>query len=218
MTETAAVPTQSIPPSNLAVLQLDDGELAFDKTTVMPPPAVRFSTDISALFREWHHSTYLVVNGRGIPVKFWGDVYKKCTGQNSKAWALRKVQWGQWKFIVEERSRFASDDAFWMAWTDTNGQRVGYTKLCDTLQRQRVARDARDAATARSFFNGNLDHPDAQGIFRYAKSGVSKLMSKDVDVARKWRELLAVNGALAQRLEGSRDSSLPQRPPSSLPA
>jgi hypothetical protein len=105
-----------------------------------------------------------------------------------------------------------------MAWTDTNGQRVGYTKLCDTLQRQRVARDARDAATARSFFNGHLGHPDAQGIFRYAKSGVSKLMSKDVDVARKWRELPAVNGALAQRLEGSRDSSLPQRPPSSLPA
>ncbi|KAG1877245.1 hypothetical protein F4604DRAFT_1924320 [Suillus subluteus] len=218
MTETAAVPMQSIPPSNLAVLQLDDGELAFDKTTVMPPPAVRFSTDISALFREWHHSTYLVVNGRGIPIKFWGDVYKKCTGQNSKAWALRKVQWGQWKFIVEERSHFTSDDAFWMAWTDTNGQRVGYTKLCDTLQRQRVARDARDAAAARSFFDGNLDHPDAQGIFRYAKSGVSKLMSKDVDVARKWRELLAVNGALAQRLEGSRDSSLPQQPPSSLPA
>lgn len=95
ITEAAAVPTQSIPPSNLAILQLDDGELAFDKTTVMPPPAVRFSTDISALFREWHHSTYLVVNGRGILVKFWGDVYKKCTGQNSKAWALRKVQWGQ---------------------------------------------------------------------------------------------------------------------------
>ncbi|KAG1721165.1 uncharacterized protein EDB91DRAFT_1230884 [Suillus paluster] len=210
----AAVPTQSIPPSNLAVLQLDNGELAFDKTTVMPPPAVRFSTDISALFREWHHSTYLVVNGRGIPVKFWGDVYKKCTGQNSKAWALRKVQWGQWK----ERSRFASDDAFWIAWTDTNGQRVGYTKLCDTLQRQRVARDTRDAAAACSFFDGNLDHPDAQGVFRYAKSGVSKLMSKDVDVARKWRELLAVNVALAQRWEGSRDPSLPQLQPSSLPA
>jgi hypothetical protein len=81
-----------------------------------------------------------------------------------------------------------------------------------------VACDAQDAATAHSFFNGNLDHPDAQGIFRYVKSGVSKLMSKDVDVTRKWRELLAVNGALAQHLEGSRDSSLPQRPPSSLPA
>ncbi|KAG2144163.1 uncharacterized protein EDB93DRAFT_548037 [Suillus bovinus] len=105
-----------------------------------------------------------------------------------------------------------------MAWTDTNGQRVGYTKLCDTLQRQRMARDTRDAAAARSFFDGNLDHPDAQGIFRYAKSGVSKLMSKDVDVARKWRELLTVNVALAQRWEGSRDPSLPQRHPSSLPA
>jgi hypothetical protein len=208
------VPTHSIPPSNLAIIQLEDGELAFDKTTVMPPPAVRFSMDISALFREWHQSTYLVVNGRGIPIKFWGDVYKKCTGQNGKAWALRKVQWGQWKFIVEERSHFASDDAFWTAWTDTDGQRIGYTKICNTLQCQRVARDTQDAAAACLFFGGNLDHPDAQGRFRYAKSGISKLMSKDVDIARKWRELLAVDGALTQRSDGSPD--LPRL--SSLPA
>ncbi|KAG1787536.1 uncharacterized protein HD556DRAFT_1312722 [Suillus plorans] len=201
--EQTAIPTQSIPPSNLAILQLEGRELAFDKTMVMPPLAVWFSTDISALFRERHQSTYLVVNGHGIPIKFWGDVYKKCTGQNSKAWALQKVQWGQWKFIMEEHLRFASDDAFWMAWTDANGQRVGYTKLCDTLQHQQMARDTRDAATARSFFGGNLDHLDAQGMFRYAKSGVSKLMSKDVDIARKWRELLTINGALAQRWKGS---------------
>ncbi|KAG1896037.1 uncharacterized protein F5891DRAFT_1193475 [Suillus fuscotomentosus] len=136
-----AIPTQSIPPSNLSILQLEGRELAFNKTMVMPPPAVRFSTDISALFREWHQSMYLVVNRNGIPIKFWGDVYKKCTGQNSKAWALRKVQWGQWKFIMEECLRFASDDAFWTAWTDANGQHIRYTKLCDTLQRQRMARD-----------------------------------------------------------------------------
>ncbi|KAG1873455.1 hypothetical protein C8R48DRAFT_769887 [Suillus tomentosus] len=211
-----AIPTQSIPPSNLAILQLEGRELVFDKTMVMPPPAVRFSTDISALFREWHQSTYLVVNGNGIPIKFWGDVYKKCTGQNSKAWALRKVQWGQWKFIMEERLRFASDDAFWTAWTDTNGQRVGYTKLCDTLQRQRMARDTRDAATARSFFGGNLDHLDAQGMFRYAKSGVSKLMSKDVDIARKWRELLTTGSSLSQRWKGSPLADSTTSPQSSL--
>jgi hypothetical protein len=64
------------------------------------------------------------------------------------------------------------------------------------------------------FFGGNLDHPDAQGRFRYAKSGISKLMSKDVDIARKWRELLAVDGALTQRSDGSPD--LPRL--SSLPA
>ncbi|KAG1811450.1 uncharacterized protein BJ212DRAFT_511448 [Suillus subaureus] len=80
---------------------------------------------------------------------------------------------------------------------------VGYTKLCDALQRQRVARDTRDAAAARSFFGGNLDHLAAQGMFKYAKSGLPKLMNKDVDVARKWRELLTVDCALAQRWEGS---------------
>ncbi|KAG2113229.1 hypothetical protein DEU56DRAFT_919729 [Suillus clintonianus] len=204
VTNPVHVPAQTIPPRNLAVVQLEDGELAFDKTAVMRPPAVRFSTDVSALFREWHCLTYLVVNGRGIPVKYWGEVYKKCAGENSKAWALRKVQWGQWKFIVEERSRFASDDAFWAAWSDASGQRAGYTQICDTLQRQRVQQDAQDAAAARTFFGGSLDHSDAKGAFAYLKSGVARLMSKDVDVARKWRDLLSADSALAQRWEETR--------------
>ncbi|KAG1763968.1 hypothetical protein EV702DRAFT_1051544 [Suillus placidus] len=191
------VPVHTIPPRNLAIVQLDDGELAFDKTAVMRPPAVRFSTDVSALFREWHCSMYLVVNGRGIPIKYWGEVYKRCAGENSKAWALCK-------FIVEERSRFASDDAFWAAWSDASGQRTGYTQICNTLQRQRVQRDAQDAAAARTFFGGSLGHSDAQGAFTYMKSGVARLMSKDVDVARKWRDLLAADGALAQRWEEMR--------------
>lgn len=104
----APVPAHAIPQSKLAVIRLgdDSDELVFDKTTVMHPPAMRFSMDIGALFREWHESTHLVVNGRPIPIKHWGDVYKKCTGENGKAWALRKVQWGQWK--VSRSSRSAS--------------------------------------------------------------------------------------------------------------
>jgi hypothetical protein len=108
--QTAPFPVSSsahaIPPSNLGIVRLEDGELAFDKTKVMRPPAVRFSTDISALFREWHESTYLVVNGRGIPIKHWGDVYKRCTVENGKAWSLRKVQWGQWKVSLGCSPRF----------------------------------------------------------------------------------------------------------------
>jgi len=102
---------------------------------------------------------------------------------------------------MEERSRFTSDDAFWATWSNSSGQRIGYTHLCNTLQHQRVERDLHDAAAARSYFSGNLDHPDAQGAFRYTKTGVSKLMSKDVDVARKWRELLAAGSVVAHQLE-----------------
>jgi len=91
---------------------------------------------------------------------------------------------------MEECSCYALDEAFWAVWSDLHGQRIGYTHLCDALQRQRVARDTRDAAAAHSFFGGDLDCPDAQGAFRYVKSGTPRLMSKDIDVARKWRELL----------------------------
>ena len=97
---------------------------------------------------------------------------------------------------MEERLHFASDDAFWLAWSDNNGQRIGYTKLCKALRYQRVERDKRDAAAAHLLFGADLNHPDAQGAFEYSKSGVLKLMTKDVDVARKWRQLLAMNGAL----------------------
>lgn len=58
---------------------------------------------------------------------------------------------------------------------------------------------ARDAADARTFFGGNLDHPDASGAFRYLKCGQTHILSKDDAIAKKWRELLNNDPAIASR-------------------
>jgi len=91
---------------------------------------------------------------------------------------------------MEEHSHYAPDEVFWVVWSNPHGQRIGYTHLCDGLQCQCVAHDTQHAAAAHSFFGGDLDCPDARGAFRYIKSGTPRLMSKDIDIARKWRELL----------------------------
>lgn len=79
------------------VFDLDGETLYFDKTRVPNPPCVNFSGDISRLFREWHTSTILTVNGRGIPVKHWEQFYKKRKGIKEHAWELVGVKWGKWK-------------------------------------------------------------------------------------------------------------------------
>lgn len=71
--------------------------------------------------------------------------------------------------------------------------------ILDALKAQREALYATDAASARNFFGGNLDHPDAGGVFRYSKRGQSLLYTKDSTVSEKWRELLASNEALHER-------------------
>jgi hypothetical protein len=44
---------------------------------------------------------------------------------------------------------------------------------------QRISAAARDANNARTFFDGDLNHPLAEGAFQYTKGGKSYLSSKD---------------------------------------
>ncbi|KAF9241065.1 hypothetical protein BU15DRAFT_73548 [Melanogaster broomeanus] len=95
----------SIHPDNIGIAHLDDSdtEFVFDISHVPDPPAINFSNDIDRLFHEWESSMLLIVNGRGIPVKHWGQFYKKVVGAKEAAWDALKSKWGKWKFIVSER-------------------------------------------------------------------------------------------------------------------
>ena len=48
-----------------------------------------------------------------------------------------------------------------------------------------------DAANARLFFGGNLEHPTANGAFCCTRSGKSYVLTKDGSIAVIWRTLLA---------------------------
>ncbi|KAJ6598543.1 hypothetical protein B0H10DRAFT_1959374 [Mycena sp. CBHHK59/15] len=94
------VPADAIDPANLMVVLLDDEELTFDYTRVPNPPNIHFSGDIPRLFREWESSTLLIVNGRGIAIKYWPLFYRRRKqGLNHKngAWDKIRTVWGNWK-------------------------------------------------------------------------------------------------------------------------
>lgn len=91
---------QNISLKNRCRIFLGDEEFVFDKSKVPPPPMQHFSRNITQLFHEWDKSDLLVINGRGIPVKYWCEVYKRKTGvpaAQQGVWDGLKVTWGNWK-------------------------------------------------------------------------------------------------------------------------
>ena len=91
------LPAAAIDPKHLVIVKLGDEEFACDHTQVNDPPMRHFSNNISGLFEHWHCSDYLVVNGRGIPIKYWPEFYKAKKGFKAGAWKAIRVEWGNWK-------------------------------------------------------------------------------------------------------------------------
>ncbi len=100
----AAIPRAAIPPEYLLIFDLDGEELAFDKRQVPDPPKLTFADNIPGLFREWHESTILTVNGRGIAIKHWDRFYKKRARVKDFAWEKARVEWGNWKVCCQRNS------------------------------------------------------------------------------------------------------------------
>jgi hypothetical protein len=96
-TASMSLPPEVIPPKNLGIAHLGQEQFSYDRTTVPSPPTVHLSKDINQLCEEWEESNLLVVNGRGIPVKYWGEFYKKGKGVKTAAWDALRVEWGNWK-------------------------------------------------------------------------------------------------------------------------
>ncbi|KAJ7655998.1 hypothetical protein DFH06DRAFT_991982 [Mycena polygramma] len=186
----------------MVVVLDNDEEFTFDITRVPNPPNIHFSSDMPRLFREWEDSALLTVNGRGIAIKYWPLFYKRrkqAASQKNGAWDKIRSVWGNWKFLVEERQQFASDDEFWKKHSTTEGVRLRYQQILDALKETRERRDKIDAAAARKFFHDDLDHTDADGAFAYVKSGKRKIKDQDSSVAEIWRGLLASDVDIARR-------------------
>jgi len=90
-------PATAINLKNVATVKLGNDEFMFDRTAVADPPAKHFSDDIDGLFEHWNGSDLLVVNGRGIPIKYWPQFYQAKKGFKSGAWKAIRVEWGNWK-------------------------------------------------------------------------------------------------------------------------
>jgi len=101
---TKTVSRDDIPWKNLAIARLGEEDFPYDKSTLRGPPLIHFSGDIERLCHEWKSSNLLTVNGHGIPIKYWGEFFKKSKGRalSHSAWDSIKVEWGNWKVCCEK--------------------------------------------------------------------------------------------------------------------
>lgn len=99
--KSVGVPSEAIAPDNLRILVLPNGrEIPYDKSIPLrDPPGKHFSQRLPELFKEWHESDLVRLNGHGIPVKHWDLVYKVRTLGISESgqWAAIRKEWGNWK-------------------------------------------------------------------------------------------------------------------------
>ncbi|KAG0702936.1 hypothetical protein DFH29DRAFT_998890 [Suillus ampliporus] len=204
------MPRSPIRSHRLGIAFLDGERFEYDKAHVPEPPTIHLSQDIEWLCKEWESSNLLCVGGHGIPVKHWGEFYKRGKGVKNTAWDALRVEWGNWKFIAEECQRYPDTASFWRVFSDGNGKRFSYQQILNCIADRWISAATRDANDARTFFGGDLDNPLARGAFRYTKGGKSYLSSKDDAVTKKWRELLATQPDISS---GSR--VLPAAQPSS---
>lgn len=100
---------------------------------------------------------------------------------------------------MERREQFDSDEAFWDAYKDDNGNRLCYTHILDRLQAERKVLNQTDAANALRFFCGDLGSAAAGKTFLYTKTGVVKVATKDSVIGSRWRELLAKSPEVLER-------------------
>ncbi|KAJ7263510.1 hypothetical protein C8J57DRAFT_1513006 [Mycena rebaudengoi] len=99
-------------------------------------------------------------------------------GRNG-AWDNIRTVWGNWKFLVENCQRFPGEEAFWSKYSTSDSTHLRYQQILDALKDARELKDKADAEAARKFFNGNMDHPDADGALAYTKSGQLRIKGKD---------------------------------------
>ncbi|TFY58509.1 hypothetical protein EVG20_g8123 [Dentipellis fragilis] len=204
-------------------LYLDAARLdgvVFDLTALRPPPTISFNNNLDGLFVEWYASDRIVLGGRGIPICVWDKLYKKAgpTGHDAtpkrmsadvprlqKAWRKFRGIWGQWKFIMDEFERLGSSSTnFWAKYKTDTGGRMLYQHILDSLQNERACATAElDGLVARirSFFGGDLQHPDAQGKFIYKKSGRTVVVSTNSQIVERWNQLLDEHNDLRLRWE-----------------
>lgn len=88
---------------------------------------------------------------------------------------------------------------------DHEGQRLSYKKILDKLKIKRKQSNetnfAVHAATARAFFDGNLEHSDAGRAFQYYKSGKWNAQKTDRKIGEAWLQLLEDDEDIRERWE-----------------
>jgi len=103
------VPSQSVVPnvmtptatlSKLEVIIINGKSLTYTAETLPDPPALSYKTmdQLEQLVRDCENSSFLTINGIGIPICQWQKLYSRT---RPNAWQRIKDQWTKYRFIVD---------------------------------------------------------------------------------------------------------------------
>jgi len=68
--------------------------LIFTSLDISDPPHLRYSDDMDSLIKDWDDSSYLIIKGVPIPLKYWSQVYRWA---RPGAWDVLKNNWSNRK-------------------------------------------------------------------------------------------------------------------------
>jgi hypothetical protein len=68
--------------------------LIFNTFDIPDPPYLKYSENLDELIEEWDNSSYLIIKGIPIPIKYWSQVFRWA---KPEAWNLLKDNWTNWK-------------------------------------------------------------------------------------------------------------------------
>jgi len=160
--------------------------LRYTSTLLPEPPILSYKTkgDLEQLVKDWTCSSLITIEGIGIPLGLWKKLYKQT---RPGVWKHIKDQWTKFKFIVAGFKSFSNSEEFWstMSFAPTlpNTEVVNFKKISETLRKMRKEQDQKDAALAREIYSKD----QFRTIFSYRKQGKVLIMSRDQDIARRYR-------------------------------
>jgi len=74
----------------------DSSSLIFTASDISDPPHLKYSNNLDGLLEDWEDSSYLIIKGVSIPLKYWSQVFRWA---KPDAWNVLKTHWSNWKVL-----------------------------------------------------------------------------------------------------------------------
>ncbi|TEB15132.1 hypothetical protein FA13DRAFT_1651398 [Coprinellus micaceus] len=136
----------------------------------------------------WDGVSYLTIKSVSIALVYWREVYSgRYRGGGPNHWHTLKPRWSDWKKVALRWNQ-GSPQQFWSRFSDAEGNHMDYTTTLRAIQDDRRKDDEEQVKRAREEYGSRFDK-----VFTYRKGNTWHVLTKDVDIAKKYRSLKGGN-------------------------
>ncbi|KAH6886081.1 hypothetical protein BKA70DRAFT_1236724 [Coprinopsis sp. MPI-PUGE-AT-0042] len=159
--------------------------------TLGKPPAV--------LWKAWDDSegqgectSHLVVKGRKVAIKYWGDLFQQTGGSH---WQQCKHRWGKLKRLMEEWQS-QTPQQFMRKWVQVDGKLMSNTAILEALSSAGL-KDGQKTKESLELFLGKEQY---ESLFSYKKDGKVVVMTDPSSILRRTKSLATSNPKVHQEI------------------